>query len=1305
MIRLLKPLAAKLWLAFMLLIIICGIVVGSARVLLPKVSEYRAELEQLASEQLSRKVHIGALGASWHGLGPRLVLEDVTLEDPRTGEPALELARVELGLAWRDSLEARALRPGRVTLVGAELLVKRRSDGSIAIAGLEDLERDSAGAGAPRALRLPARLSLRDSVIEWENQAIGGRPMRFDQVEVTLVTQGERTQLNASLHPPGNAEGRIELAADVTGQPNQPRGWVADLYLGGDHLPLSRLLRDRLPATYAFDSGTSDLRTWSHWEGGRLSEVTGRVDLHQVRLTEPRGRALSLPNAGGRFRWERTPTGWRLDAANVRLQRLGRRWPESSFSLASELDSDGRIQVRFGADFLRIEDLLALAWMFPVPENRLTEAIGVAEPAGDVRALALSYSETKAAPRWSLRGEVVDLGIHPWDRLPGVSGLGARFRIDQIGGQLELEGEDMRVDLPRLFRWPLSVARLGGRLRWERSAAGWRIESPALRAENKDILTRSRLTLEIPSDPESSPWLDLQVDFRDGKGANAGRYYPVGIMPPKLVKWLDRAIVRGKVTSGSALVRGPLRDFPFHRTQNGRFEVLFGAEGVVLDYHPEWPRLEEVTAEVRFLNNSFEARVYQGHLFESQVIEAEARLESLRPISRLKVNGSVRSNLPDNLRLLRETALADKFRELTQGLSGRGPTRVAIDLSLPVSPKTKAPMELSGQVDFQQAGLTLADWDLDLQEIRGRLGFTESSISAQAIQARAFDSPVVLDVATVTEGRPFTRVSARARLDQDVLLARAPPARFARPRGSADWTLDLDIPHRWGGLHEPPRLTLRSDLTGLSLDLPPPVGKSADQPRELTVSLDLTNGEAFPLTLHYDELLDARMILAPTNGRDPHVLRGGIRLGGDPAELPAREGLMISGHLAQLDLAPWMHLDERRDKGTSGAVPIKLSGLDVQVGDLRYADALDLGLTALNFSPSAEAWSGTVDCRHFKGFLSIPHDLDISPITARLARLDLEVSQEDTDPAMDYASPSQMDPRGLPTLDLEATSLSLNGDNLGQLSLRTGRLPDGVKLSHMKLESEQLDVLASGAWTKAEGRAARSQLNFTLETDDLGGLLSVLGFDQTVEGRDAQLKATLQWPGSPLDMRQKALSGHLEMEVGEGRFLEVDPGVGRVFGLLSLGTLQRRLSLNFSDLVDKGLSFDRIRGSFLFEEGDAYTKDLMIRGPSARIDIAGRIGLVRKDFEQVVTVTPELSSSIPVAGALAGGPAVGAALLVAERLMGERVNRMGSSRYGVSGPWSDPRIEKLERNARREARAQTQPSGTAPSTRERAVTP
>ena len=155
------------------------------------------------------------------------------------------------------------------------------------------------------------------------------------------------------------------------------------------------------------------------------------------------------------------------------------------------------------------------------------------------------------------------------------------------------------------------------------------------------------------------------------------------------------------------------------------------------------------------------------------------------------------------------------------------------------------------------------------------------------------------------------------------------------------------------------------------------------------------------------------------------------------------------------------------------------------------------------------------------------------------------------------------------------------------------------------------------------------------------------------------------------------LNGNLSLDIRDGQLLDVSPGAGRVFGLLSLRALPRRLTLDFSDVFKKGFSFDRINGSFLIESGDAYTTNLYLEGPAARVDISGRAGLAVKDYDQLVTVTPHLTASLPLAGVLVGGPVAGGILYAIDKLFKPAIDKISKVQYTITGSWDEPEVVKL----------------------------
>jgi uncharacterized protein YhdP len=156
------------------------------------------------------------------------------------------------------------------------------------------------------------------------------------------------------------------------------------------------------------------------------------------------------------------------------------------------------------------------------------------------------------------------------------------------------------------------------------------------------------------------------------------------------------------------------------------------------------------------------------------------------------------------------------------------------------------------------------------------------------------------------------------------------------------------------------------------------------------------------------------------------------------------------------------------------------------------------------------------------------------------------------------------------------------------------------------------------------------------------------------------------------------LSGRLEISAKDGELTAVEPGAGRVFSLMSLSHLPRRLALDFNDLTGEGLAFDTLTGTFRLTDGDAYTDNLTLRGSAAEIGIAGHANLKNRTYDQTAVVTGQLGASLGVAGALAGGPVVGAALLLFSQVFKEPLKGVTRGYYRITGSWDDPQVRRID---------------------------
>ncbi|MGH8659012.1 MAG: YhdP family protein [Gammaproteobacteria bacterium] len=280
-----------------------------------------------------------------------------------------------------------------------------------------------------------------------------------------------------------------------------------------------------------------------------------------------------------------------------------------------------------------------------------------------------------------------------------------------------------------------------------------------------------------------------------------------------------------------------------------------------------------------------------------------------------------------------------------------------------------------------------------------------------------------------------------------------------------------------------------------------------------------------------------------------------------------------------------------------------------------------------------------------------------------------------------------IDPARLPALWVHCDQFQYNGMDLGKMALYSAPHASGMRVKALSFTAPDLQIDAKGSWDLVRGRHATT-LEATLKGQDLSAVMKRLAFDmRAMEASETEAEMRLRWLGTPTAFGIDKLNGKISLGITQGRLLDVEPRIGRIFGLLSFQSLQRRLSLDFDDLFKKGFAFDRITGNFQLDGGNAYTSDLTMVGPSARVAISGRIGLARRDYEQVATVTPELASSLPVASALFGpvGAGVGAALLLAEQVfdsLPERIDGLVRRHYTITGPWERPMVKTLKTQKR-----------------------
>jgi uncharacterized protein YhdP len=267
------------------------------------------------------------------------------------------------------------------------------------------------------------------------------------------------------------------------------------------------------------------------------------------------------------------------------------------------------------------------------------------------------------------------------------------------------------------------------------------------------------------------------------------------------------------------------------------------------------------------------------------------------------------------------------------------------------------------------------------------------------------------------------------------------------------------------------------------------------------------------------------------------------------------------------------------------------------------------------------------------------------------------------------------DLKELPGLDVVADSFSLRGKALGRLELQAVNQARIWRIDRLKLDNPDGSLDATGQWRPGAGSGATG-LVFKLDTPDSGKLLERLGYANAVKRGNAKLEGKIGWAGAPTAIDFPTLEGSMSLDVGRGQFAKLEPGVGRLLGVMSLQSLPRRITLDFRDVFSEGFAFDSISGSIAMKRGVLETQDLRIQGPSAKVLMKGEVSLAAETQNLKVRVQPTLSETVAI-GAAVVNPLAGAVTYLAQKVLKDPFEQLFSYEYAVTGAWTDPKVEKI----------------------------
>lgn len=1280
------------------LVIGLALLVGSARLLLPLVPQYQDDIRAWASEATGYDIAFGSMSASWPLSGPELSFLDVRLGLPGEEGPIVVARDFSIGLSILRSLRDGRFQPSRVAIRGSRLTVERLDDGDFRIQGhplAELLPGQEGGAEAELDLELedirfefidarrePRQLSL---LLRWLRAGL-----RRDGLSARL-SLGLPSELGQQI------DAQLKLPLPLPDPLVLPSDW--ELQVRGTGLHLVPLLGYALGETGALQQGHGGVDARLAFHEGRVQKASLQLDLAGLSVAGEEEQA-SYDRIAGQAQWQRTADGWAASIKGLQVQRDGRESPLASAEIHRQWtagNSTGGWTA--SAPFLRLDDL------FPLVQAGLagTEIEGrlPRQLAGDLHDVVASLEGTAdGQPLYSVALGFGDIMLSDETGDVAAAGLTGRLAADNDGGRLELDSSGVAITLAQWFRGPLPADSLKGMVVWRRGDEGLRFLSDDILMHTAAVDISSRLELMFPAGG-GSPVLDLKAKASADVAPEVLRYLPLNHFPAEVGDWLERAVVAGRVPEADGVFSGPLDAFPFDDGE-GRFRIAMHLEDGILDYVDDWPVVEDLDAEVVFDGASMSSVQNSARVGNLPVDDFVVRIPDMRS-GVLTVAGEERLGLGAVLDFLRDTPVADHAGAVLQRASASGQADAALRLLLPLTDTSAWKLDLL--LDPLGARLALAGLPLDFTDVRGRLRLENTYFHGDGLQAVMLGEPVRASLSPQKEGRD--KVVAQLVRLEGITPVRRLTDTFELPLrehldGWLGWTATVRIPDA-GEMEgeEPLTVTVHSDLQGTRSSLPSPLAKGTAERWPAELELAFPQPDIIDLGLRLEPPFSAALRLVTGADEQWQVERGGLHAGEGTAVLPSAAGLEVTGQVAELDIGEWLSVGDFASPGNRGQ---DFGGLFRRFAfeAERVAVAGQLFREVRAEARHDEAgWRVEVDGRAAQGTIIVPLDMDSAPMRVDMQRLWLEEEAPESGKGL-------TDPRDLMAVEARIADAAIGEWRLGELEFSVTRAADGLALEHFSARAPSLDISGDGGWRVLDGDASqqRSQLRARLGSTDVGTTLERLGFDAGISGKSADVRAELSWPGGPgSDFLQRA-SGHIGVNLKSGQVSEVEPGSGRLVGLLSVTALPRRLALDFHDVLDKGLRYDLIEGDFRLAGGSAYTCNLGLSSPAVEIGIIGRTALIERNYDQIAVVRPQLATTVLTAGgAVLGGPVGGVTMLLISQMFRKSLGSLGESYYRVTGDWDEPEVLRVQdrevdatafRDCEREIEAAlADPAGTA----------
>ena len=1259
-------------------LIIVALYVSIGRIAVNAAGYYKENLTALLEASLNSKVSIGRLQGSWRYFDPTISIENLILGS--LTEPAIVIDRVSIRVSTLFSLLETNPVLTEIDMDGVRLMLVEQEDGSWRIPGLPP------GDNAFNfQLILNSTPYLEEVTVKNMELRLVGRKSVYqinsdEDYPLKIVRHGDTRFVSLPLliekeSDTGRVE-RIRLVGEYEGDLRDAGKFKASLYLKVSQLSVTDFIPEIRIREYRLASADIRAEFWLEYahhefrlsgaltsdeikldQDGRYLNLVDQIDTKFVMFgsTEEEGFQLFFPQMDIHMENETLS----LPDLNLVFEKVGDRYVVAGSIPTLDL---GELH----------SALLALNKQTNLIPDRVISALSVTNPRGRLEATKFYADFSAVATDLKLTSNIRDAAIDAYLGAPAISALNAFVSLHPDRGYIDLNNKNFNLHFASMFTsaWPFESAR--GRVNYRYSDGTFQLHTGVLEMLKGNLSAHAKVHVNLPPGRENQTW-GLVIGVSNADLLDASRYFPK-TLSPDLVSWLTKSVLGGRsVKSGlvfhGSLYRGAL---PIRKVQ----EMFLKIEDTSLDYAENWPIVSDIEATIYINNRHISSDDVVGTMLTSHIVDGRINLpvSLVGNVDTVILQGRLKGPLSDGIRILNESPLAEATDYMAEGWSGTGFMDALVHLEIPIGARDGEDPYVDVTVSLKNNDLTIPQFDLSVFAIDGDVKYeTTTGLTSSGFNAILFDEPVSGDIHSVVEGKSGEIVvRANGRVDIKALYGWSDQVLLTRVNGMLKYEAAIYIPY--GGANDRSYVEVASKLQGVVIDMPPPMQKLFPATETEFYYRQAFLDSGFRVNISLNEKIESAFQV-----RDGVVTGGRLHFGGEELGAVSYEAMKVTGTIDHVIYEEWDDFIESLDRVSDLSIESEMAlALDDIVLDVALLDvfSLELPSTKLRITRAGTGWQVELRNRNLAGTVHIG-DEENQPIKVQLDYL--RFFDEDGDGSEDPFA--DISPQDMVAIDFSTAELLVDGENYGSWKFDFRPGDNGAAMENMTAEVRGMSIIepSRARWTYTDG-VHSSEFEGVVETDNLGLALKRWGFASSIEGEDFRFVARIKWAGSPAMVDLDRVEGPVQIKGGKGRFVQADSSAAlKLLGIFDFNQLAKRFRFDFSDVVNKGYSFDKLEGAVAFDKGKFYISEpILIEGPGSNFKVGGTVDLLTRKLDNDMIVTLPVGKNLPwyaAYSAFATGPLAGATVFFAQKVFKNQINQMSSAKYQISGTIDDPDIQ------------------------------